>query len=605
LGQDRLRRSMTSSLDLWLIGNCQVSALIDRRGDMVWGCVPRVDGDPIFSALLRGEAPDESARGIWSVAVEGSRSIEQEYLRNTPILVSRHTDEASNCVEVIDFCPRFRRRGRTYRPVAFARILRPVSGSPRVRMRLRPTRGWGDAEVTSTSGSNHIRFLLGPVTMRLSTNAPVGWILEERAFRLERPTHFFLGPDEGFDGDIAATLEQMLADTSMEWRQWVRGLATPLEWQEAVIRAAIALKLCQHEETGAIVAALTTSIPEHADSGRNWDYRYCWIRDAYYTVQALNRIGALDVLESFLGYLRNIVDNASGGHIQPLYGVLGEARLEENTTDLPGYRGMGPVRVGNDAYRQVQHDAYGQIVLSNVQAFFDQRLLRMAGPEDFASLERVGERAWHVHDSADAGLWELRGRQSVHTYSAAMCWAACDRLANAAEALGLDERRELWSERASQIRTKIEARAWREDERRMSATLSGDLLDASLLQLLDLRFLTPDDPRFVGTLAAVEAELRRGTHMLRYASEDDFGMPQTAFCICTFWLIEVLHLTGRVDDARLLFEHMLELRTAAGLLSEDVDPSTGELWGNYPQTYSLVGIINCAVLLSRPWSTIR
>jgi GH15 family glucan-1,4-alpha-glucosidase len=183
---------------------------------------------------------------------------------------------------------------------------------------------------------------------------------------------------------------------------------------EVVIRAAITLKLCQQEETGAIVAALTTSIPEAPNSGRNWDYRYCWIRDAYYTVQALNRLGALDVLEGYLGYLRNIVDEAKGGHIQPLYSVAGEAKLEEWEADgLAGYRGMGPVRVGNAAYHQVQHDAYGQIILSNVQAFFDDRLFRKAGPDDFAALEKVGERAWAMHDQPDAGLWEFRTRQSV------------------------------------------------------------------------------------------------------------------------------------------------------------------------------------------------
>ena len=373
-----------------------------------------------------------------------------------------------------------------------------------------------------------------------------------------------------------------------------------------VIRSAIALKLCQHEETGAIVAALTSSIPEHAGSQRNWDYRFCWIRDAYYTVQALNRVGALDVLEGYLAYLRNIVDSAKGGHIQPLYNVLGEATLEERFADgLAGYRGMGPVRVGNQAYEQVQHDAYGQIVLSNVQAFFDQRLFRPSGAEDLLALEKVGERAWQFHDQPDAGLWELRTRQSVHTYSAAMCWAACDRLANAAQALGLPDRAAFWQHRADQIRERIEAAAWREDTRRMSATFAGDDLDASLLQLLDLRFLSPDDARFRDTLSAVEAGLRRGSHMLRYATEDDFGLPETAFNVCTFWLIEALHLTGREADARNLFNEMLSRRTAAGLLSEDIDPVSGELWGNYPQTYSLVGMINCAVLLSKPWSSVR
>ncbi|WP_411290163.1 glycoside hydrolase family 15 protein [Sphingorhabdus sp.] len=598
---------MTASLELWPIGNCQVSALIDRAGRYVWGCIPRVDGDPAFSSLL-DDAPraGEGAFGFWEIDLEGTVQTTQSYLRNTPILVTNHVDADGNAVEIIDFCPRFKRNGRMFRPVAFVRIVRPVAGSPRIRVRLRPSTDWGSAKAATTRGSNHVRYLLGDKAVRLSTSAPVGWIEDERLFRVERPLHFFLGPDESFSEDIAAATEAMLDRTVEEWRHWVRGLATPHEWQEAVIRSAITLKLCQHEETGAIVAAMTTSIPEHANSGRNWDYRYCWIRDAYYTVQALNRLGALDVLEGYLEYLRNIVDNAASGHIQPLYGVGGEATLTEwEAPGLSGYRGMGPVRVGNQAYQQVQHDAYGQIVLSNVQAFFDQRLLRVAGIEDFEALEPIGERAWQSFDKPDAGLWELRTKSHVHTYSAAMCWAACDRLANAAKVLNIPSRCDFWQDRADNMRAVIEQAAWRPDTERLSATFAGDDLDASLIQLLELRFLSPEDPRFQGTLNAVEAGLRRGSHMLRYASEDDFGLPHTAFNVCTFWLIEALHFTGRDKDARLLFEEMLSRCTAAGLLSEDIDPVSGELWGNYPQTYSLVGMINCAVLLSKPWSAIR
>jgi GH15 family glucan-1,4-alpha-glucosidase len=493
-----------------------------------------------------------------------------------------------------------------YRPVAFARIVRPLVGAPRVRVALNPAANWGERDAERTSGTNHIRFLVKPQPLRLTTDAPVGHLLEGRGFRLERNHHFFLGPDEPFVGHVGQTLAAMLHQTADEWRAWVRGLAIPLEWQRIVIRAAIALKLCQHEETGAIVAALTTSIPEAAGSGRNWDYRYCWIRDAYYTVQALNRLGALDVLENYLGYLRNIVDEAKGGHIQPLYAVSGEAKLDERVAEgLAGYRGMGPVRVGNAAYSQVQHDAYGQIVLSNVQAFIDERLFRKATEADFHALEKIGERAWEVHDQPDAGLWEYRTRTAVHTYSSVMSWAACDRLANAADVLGLDDRAALWRDRAAAIRTRIEEAAWFAPEKRFAASFGGDELDASLLQLVDMRFLAPDDPRFLATFEAVEKGLRRGEHMLRYAAEDDFGLPETAFNFCTFWLIEALYLVGREAEARELYEHMLERLTPAGLLSEDTDFETGELWGNYPQTYSLVGLINCAVLLSRPWSSVR
>ena len=594
------------NLNLWPIGNCQVSALVDDEGGFIWACQPRVDGDPLFCALLdpKGESP--VPRGEWRIRLEGQVSAEQRYVKNTPILVTRLTDEQGGVADLYDFCPRFERSGRMYRPVAFARILRPIAGAPRVRVDVNPSANWGGRDADRTSGSNHIRFLLKPQPLRLTTDAPVLHLLEGRAFRLERSLHFFLGPDEPFVGNVNQVLATMLHQTSDHWREWVRGLAIPLEWQRVVIRAAITLKLCLHEETGAIVAALTTSIPEAANSGRNWDYRYCWIRDAYYTVQALNRLGALDVLENYLSYLRNIVDQAEGGIIQPLYSASGEPKLEEGVAEhLAGYRGMGPVRVGNAAYTQVQNDAYGQVILSNAQAFFDERLYRKSTAEDFTALERVGERAWESHDEPDAGLWEFRTRTAVHTYSSVMSWAACDRLANIATELGLAERAEIWRERADSIRGAIETKAWHEGERRFAATFGGDELDASLLQLIDMRFLDAADPRWLNTFNAVERGLRRGEHMLRYAAEDDFGLPETAFNFCTFWLIEALHLVGRAEEARELYEKMLERLTPAGLLSEDTDFETGELWGNYPQTYSLVGLINCAGLLSRPWTSVR
>ena len=596
----------TPNLELWPIGNCQVSGLIDHSGALVWGCVPRVDGDPVFSALLNG---DQREAGVWRFELEGQVRSSQKYIRNTPNLITTLEAEDGSAVEILDFCPRYERSGRMYRPVAYVRIVRPISGNPRIKVVLAPTKNYGAAVAETTHGTNHIRYLVGPQALRLSTDAPVGYIMEGRTFRVEADTHFFLGPDEPYVGNLRETVRSMEQATRKYWQNWVRGLHIPFEWQEEVIRCAITLKLCQHEETGAIVAALTTSIPEAAHSERNWDYRYCWIRDSYYTIQALNRLGALDVMEKYLSYLRNIVDGAKGGQIQPLYSVMGESELDETTASyLAGYRGMGPVRRGNAAYKQVQYDCYGQIVLPSAQAFFDKRLLRMADERDFENLEQVGKMAWAMHDQPDAGLWEFRTRQEVHTYSAVMCWAACDRLANVADHIGRPDRAAIWRERADSIRAKIEAEAWKqngEEGGHYGASFESDYLDASLLQMVELRFLSPDNERFQQTFAAVEEHLRRGDYMLRYAAEDDFGAPETAFNVCTFWLIEALHLAGRDEEACSLFCTMLSHTTQSGLLSEDLDYETGELWGNFPQTYSLVGIINCAGLLSKLWSDVR
>jgi GH15 family glucan-1,4-alpha-glucosidase len=610
---------LSQNLELFPIGNCAASALVDEAGRFVWACAPRVDGDPFFSSLLGGrDAAEPATQGLWAIEMEGQAHASQSYLRNTAILRTELTDAAGARLEILDFCPRYRQFGRVYRPMAFIRLVQPLAGTPRIRVRMRPTVNYGERPAETTVGSNHIRYVGGEVTLRLTTDAPVTHIAAERTFRLEEPIAMFLGPDEGFDSDIRSTTVRMLHETTDYWRAWVRTLSVPLEWQAAVIRAAITLKLCAYEETGAIVAALTTSIPEHpvadGELGRNWDYRYCWLRDAYYVVQALNRLGAADLLENYLGYLRNLVDqaarglgaNGGKGHVQPVYGVGLEPVLTERIAPhLPGYRGMGPVRIGNQAHEHVQHDVYGQIILSTVQAFFDERLLRPANVDDFRALEPIGDRAFELHDQPDASLWEFRGHEATHTYSSVMCWAACDRLGNAAKQLGLLERADFWNDRARQVRATIEKRAWNADLGRYAATFDGEGLDASLLQLVDVRFCPADHPSMQATMQAVENGLRRGAFMLRYAVPDDFGLPETAFNFCTFWLIEALHLSGRTDEARTMFEEMLSRRTRAGLLSEDITFDGQELWGNYPQTYSLVGLINCATLLSRPWTSVR
>jgi GH15 family glucan-1,4-alpha-glucosidase len=351
-----------------------------------------------------------------------------------------------------------------------------------------------------------------------------------------------------------------------------------------------------------VVAALTTSIPEAADSGRNWDYRYCWLRDAYFTVHALNRLGATRTMEGFLRYIINLVA-ASGDHrLQPLYGIGGERRIEETTADaLTGYRGMGPVRVGNAAYHQIQHDVYGTVILAATQAFFDERLERPGDRALYQRLCALGAEAIQRYNQPDAGIWEYRGRARVHTYSAMMCWAACDRLRRIAERLGLDGDAADWAGHAATIHATICREAWSDAQGAFVESFGGDTLDASLLLMHELGFLAADDPRFVGTVEAIEGGLRRGDHLFRYAAADDFGRPENAFNICTFWFIDALQAIGRGEEARRLFENMLGHRTRLGLLSEDLDPADGTLWGNFPQTYSMVGLINSAMHLSRSW----
>jgi GH15 family glucan-1,4-alpha-glucosidase len=589
-----------SSLNLALIGNGSFGALLDGRGRIVWACLPRFDGDPVFCSLLRDHGEPDA--GYYDVELMDCVRSEQSYRPNSAILITNLYGEDGSEVEITDFAPRFKQFDRTFRPTMLIRHVRPRAGNPRLRIRLRPSFGYGAHRPEITRGSNHIRYVLPESALRLTTDAAVSYILDETAFNLERPVTMLLGPDESLVLPVAATARDFYEKTHDYWLEWVRYLALPFEWQEAVIRAAITLKLCHFEESGAIVAAMTTSIPEAANSGRNWDYRYCWLRDSYFVVHALNRLGATRTMEGYLSYINNIVATVTDGSLQPAFGISQEHRLEEKEiATLEGYRGMGPVRVGNHAYKQTQNDGYGSVVLAAAQSFFDARLRRPGTVDQFRRLESLGEKAVALWDQPDAGMWELRTRKAVHTFSSIMCWAACDRLARIANRLGLSNRSGYWNEHAERIRAGVLEQAWNKKLKSFVGSFGGDEVDASLLLMPELGFLPPDDKRFHGTISLVERRLRRGMHIFRYGDEDDFGFPENAFNICTFWYIDALAMVGRQEEARELFENMLSCRNPVGLLSEDLDPATHELWGNFPQTYSMVGLINSAMRLSKPW----
>ncbi|RMF97858.1 MAG: glycoside hydrolase family 15 protein [Gammaproteobacteria bacterium] len=588
-----------NNLDLAVIGNCQISALLDRRARIVWSCLPRLDGNPAFCSLLEPAADD--GRGVYEVELVDFAHAEQEYLRNTPIVQTTLYDSHGNAVRITDFAPRFQLFGRSYHPIMLIRTLTPVHGWPRLRLRIRPTGEYGARLPEVTHGSNHIRFVLPEVVLRVTTDVSLAAILEEKPFVLTGPRHLVLGLDEPIPESVGELAREHFGHTRDYWLSWVRGLAIPFEWQEAVIRAAITLKLCTYEDTGAVIAAMTTSIPEAPNSGRNWDYRYCWIRDSYFVVQALNSLGATKTMEAYLRYILNVSLEA-GDTLQPVYGITGDAELPERIVDsLRGYRGMGPVRVGNAAYEQVQNDVYGAVVLSATQYFFDSRLADPTQADNFERLELLGHRAAELYDQPDAGIWEYRGRQRVHTFSSIMCWAACDRLAKIAARIGQDERCRYWRRLADRIHEVICERAWDAQRQTFTDAFGQPELDASLLVMPSLGFLRAEDPRFAGTLRAIEQALRHGDHLMRYRAPDDFGEPENAFNICTFWYIDALAAAGRAAEARELFENMLACRNSLGLLSEDLDPRSGELWGNFPQTYSMVGIINAARRLSRSW----
>lgn len=589
-----------STLDLALIGNGTIAALVDPAGTICWCCFPRFDGDPAFCSLLRGGETDP--QGIFAIELADQTRAEQAYVANSAILVTRLFDSSDGCIEVTDFAPRFDQYERVFCPMMLVRQIKRISGSPRARVRLRPMKNYGGERLPTTVGSHHVRYYGGESVLRLTTTIPISAVIEENTFFVEDTHTLVLGPDETIMGSVASLGRHMFEETLSHWREWVRSLAIPFEWQQEVIRAAISLKLNVVEDTGAIIAAVTTSIPEAPGTTRNWDYRYCWIRDAYFVVNALNRLGATRTMERYLGYILNIVADAGDEPLKPMYGITGRPVPDEHVAKaLAGYRGMGPVRIGNDAHRQVQHDVYGSAILAAPHVFFDHRLVRREDDSLFPRLEVLGEQAAKLYDKPDAGIWELRGTNRVHTFSSVMCWAGCDRLARIAQHLELHAKAAYWRDHADRMHAVISRRSWNPELNSFVATMDGSTLDASLLRLHEVGFVRPDDPRFVGTVRAIEKELRRGKMIFRYSEPDDFGASTNAFVVCTFWFINALAAIGEREEARELFEHILRCRNRHGLLAEDIDPDTCEQWGNFVQTYSMVGIIDSASRLSASW----
>lgn len=584
-------------LDLAVIGNGRTAALVDPNARLLWWCFPRFDSDPVFSRLIAGD----EEKGFSDVILEDLAVTHSEYLHNTATVVTSLTDRHGNVVRITDFAPRFQRFGRMFRPPQLFRIIEPVHGLPRITIRMRPTHSYGRPLPQRSIGSNHIRYVEDRMVLRVSSDAPLSLIESESPFALTRPVHLIMGEDEPFPGDIAATVREFHDRTRDYWQNWVRRLFISYEWQDPIIRAAITLKLSNFEETGGIVAAHTTSIPEAPGSGRTWDYRYCWLRDAYFVVKALNRVGATQTMEDFINFSLSVAAN-NEKDLAPVYGVVPTDDLGEwIAPDLKGYRNDGPVRIGNAAVSQVQNDVYGSIILAAMPMFFDRRLPRPGNDSLFTLLESLGTRAARVALAPDAGIWEYRGRSRVHTHSAAMCWAGINRLSAIAQRLGRPHRADHWNAVGDPIHTALLEKAWNPKREAFTASFGSDDLDASVLLLPELGVIEIDDPRFVSTVTAIERELLREKHMMRYAAEDDFGAPLTAFLICRFWLIDAWWAMGRRTEAREMFVDALSYRNRYGLLSEDIDPKTGALFGNFPQTYSMAGLILTGMRLSKSW----
>ena len=462
------------------------------------------------------------------VLLDGQVSARSSYVRNTGIVETILVAANGSSVKVTDFAPRFLRYDRSFHPAQLIRRIEPLSGLPRIVCRFRPTFDYGRECTNISQGSNHIRYLGGSSSVRVTTDLAVSYIVHETPFALTRPVTLVMGSDEPLESSVDALSREFLDRTREFWVSWVRGLAVSYEWQPDVIRSAISLKLCTFEETGAITAALTTSIPEAPNTPRTWDYRQCWLRDAYFVIRALNRLGATQSMEHYLDYITTIVADAESP-LRPVYGIVHNDTTEERVApDLRGFLGMGPVRIGNLASQQLQHDAYGSVILGAAQMFVDRRLPRMGDVSLFRELEYLGQQARRLYLEPDAGIWEYRGRQRIHTHSATMCWVACDRLARIAVLLGLTERAAYWTSSRRKHTFGNPHQSLEREARLIHRRLRSWRIGCKRSLARRARLLVmPTDPRFVKTCDTIGRELMRNGLLLRYAAEDDFGLPKS------------------------------------------------------------------------------
>jgi hypothetical protein len=582
---------------LALIGNGRISALIDQQAQHVWCCMPRVDAPPIFDALVAGSQGAATAGG-WSLALVDQVRAEQHYCGQSAVLQTRLYGGDGSVVDVVDWAPVLTRSADQRQPLELRRSIFPRAGSPRVRMRLSLRASWNTVALPAMSVGDGLLFPHPHGTIRLCMSPLPEGGASAVEVTLHHPWHLRLSMNDGESDDAMPAAEQSLQDTRRFWHRYVSSLRVPDEWADAVIRAAITLKLCQAVETGAIVAALSTSIPEAPGEGRTWDYRYCWLRDALFTVRALRAVGDVETGAHYANWASAALPDAPMP-LQPVYGVAGERDLPERViTALAGYRGLGPVRQGNAAATQHQHDVYGSLMLALTESDGSLISVDRSAPAQLAWLQSLAEWAWRLHQQADAGFWEFRTREALHTSSMAMCWAACDRMTAVLRRAGDRRAASRWQRRADSIRARVLVGAWSDARQAYVGHVDGDTLDASVLLLGELGLVPGTDPRMALTLSAIDQALGIGPLVRRYESADDFGQPAAAFLLCGFWRVDALNRLGECARARELFTALLEYRNHVGLLSEDVMPSTGELWGNFPQAYSMAGLILSAERLS-------
>ncbi|MFT6928541.1 MAG: GH15 family glucan-1,4-alpha-glucosidase [Sediminicola sp.] len=585
------------NLDYGIIGNCRSAALISKNGSLDWCCLPEFDSSSVFAKIL-----DDEKGGSFEILVNEDYAIEQQYEENTCILITTFSD-GQNTFEVHDFMPRYYSEdGGRHTPPEIVRYIKYIKGSPKFKVVYNPKLEYALGETVSYIKSNFIASLTHAVkfdTVFLYTSFDKEKVVNGEEIALNESGYFLLGYNEKIFLPDTKKMYLLLQRTKVYWLNWVERTPTYKKFNEQIIRSALTLKLLTYDKTGAVLAAATTSLPETIGEVRNWDYRFCWIRDASMVIKVVSELGHKNIAKRYLQFIIDIIPDKDE-KLQIMYGINKEKNLTEETLDhLSGYKGSKPVRIGNAAYKQRQNDIYGILmdVIYEQLVKFDTNIDN--GEELWTITKGI---VWIVNkhwQEPDKGIWEFRTEDRHFTFSKILCWVALDRAIKVAKIFGKKHKIKKWKVLEQEIRQDIYAKAWNEEKQSFTQSYGSPDLDASILLMESYGFIEARDPKFMSTVKAIEKELSNEGLMYRYKNEDDFGLPSSSFTICTFWFINSLFKIGEEEKAIKHFEKLLSYSNHLGLFSEDIDFKTKRLLGNFPQAYSHLALIECAINFSK------
>ena len=587
----------SNNLELGIIGNCHSSALISKTGSIDWCCLPEFDSPSVFGKIL-----DNNIGGTFQIICDKNYIIEQEYLKNTCILVTKFSS-GKNIFEVHDFMPRYLKKDNKYHsPAEVIRYFKLISGKPKFKINYDPKLEYSSCITDTLIKDEFIVSITKEInydSLYLYTNFDKKSIIENSEIILKSDGFFSICYNEKIKPQSLNEVFSELTRTHVYWLNWCSITPSFSEYEDEIIRSAMTLKLLTYDKTGAILAAATTSIPETVGEVRNWDYRFCWIRDASMVIRVVHELGHKNVIRRYLEYIINLISD-KGENFQIMYGINSEKELTEKIlSHLAGYKNSKPVRIGNAAFNQQQNDIYGvlmDIIYTEIKLFSDVE-------DHHEQLWSITKNvAWVINEkwmTPDKGIWEVRGEDQHFTFSKVLCWVAIDRSIKVAELFKKGKKIKKWILLRDSIKKDILFKGWNKNKRAFTQSYNSSDLDASVLLMEPYGFISANDPKYISTVHAIEKELSNDGLLYRYKNEDDFGLPSSSFTVCTFWFIDALNKIGERGKAKKLFDKLLSYSNHLGLFSEDLDFKTKELLGNFPQAYSHLALIETAMNLNK------